>query len=210
LRDVQADQVARVTAARRWVVRVLAGLVGVLTLTGAYLFFAYEPSASQAWPGLAVEHQVPALASLARTVHRWAALLTIPISFIAAVVALTEAVVRWRGPSRRRSGAFTGPAIVVVVLVAVVTGFLLPWDQLALRAVTVGTDIRGYGEVVFGDQVRFALMGGREVSVGALRALLAVHVVVVSLALALLLWATHRDRNPDPDPDPDPDPSRTS
>ena len=34
------------------------------------------------------------------------------------------------------------------------TGYLLPWDQLALWAVTVGTNMMGYTPV-FGEQVRF-------------------------------------------------------
>ena len=39
------------------------------------------------------------------------------------------------------------------------TGYLLPWDQLALWAVTVGTNMMWYTPV-FGEQVRFVLLGG--------------------------------------------------
>ncbi len=38
------------------------------------------------------------------------------------------------------------------------TGYLLPWDQLALWAVTVGTNMMGYTPV-FGNEVRFVLLG---------------------------------------------------
>ena len=38
------------------------------------------------------------------------------------------------------------------------TGYLLPWDQLALWAVTVGTNMAGYTPV-FGEEVRFVLLG---------------------------------------------------
>ena len=50
------------------------------------------------------------------------------------------------------------------------TGYLLPWDQLALWAVTVGTNMMGYTPV-FGDQVRFVLLGGVEIGTDTLLAL---------------------------------------
>ena len=50
------------------------------------------------------------------------------------------------------------------------TGYLLPWDQLALWAVTVGTNMGGYSPVL-GDQVRFALLGSAEIGTETLLAL---------------------------------------
>jgi hypothetical protein len=50
----------------------------------------------------------------------------------------------------------------VLTLLLAFTGYLLPWDQLALWAVTVGTNMMGYMPV-FGSQVRFELLGGFEI-----------------------------------------------
>ena len=51
-----------------------------------------------------------------------------------------------------------GVILLTLTLLLSFTGYLLPWDQLALRAVTVGTDLRGYRWLV-GDEVRFVLAG---------------------------------------------------
>jgi quinol-cytochrome oxidoreductase complex cytochrome b subunit len=59
---------------------------------------------------------------------------------------------RWVGPA-------LGSGIAVATLLASFTGFLLPWDQLALWAVTVGSDLQGY-TALFDPVVRFGLIGG--------------------------------------------------
>ena len=51
-----------------------------------------------------------------------------------------------------------GVILLTLTLLLSFTGYLLPWDQLALWAVTVGTNMMGYTPV-FGNQVRFALLG---------------------------------------------------
>ena len=52
-----------------------------------------------------------------------------------------------------------GVILITLTLLLSFTGYLLPWDQLALWAVTVGTNMIGYTPV-FGSQVRFVLLGG--------------------------------------------------
>ena len=48
--------------------------------------------------------------------------------------------------------------LLLLTLLLSFTGYLLPWDQLALWAVAVGTSMMGYTPVL-GDQVRFVLLG---------------------------------------------------
>ena len=55
-----------------------------------------------------------------------------------------------------------GVILLTLTLLLSFTGYLLPWDQLALWAVTVGTNMMGYTPV-FGSQVRFVLLGGVEI-----------------------------------------------
>ena len=55
-----------------------------------------------------------------------------------------------------------GVLLLVFTMLLSFTGYLLPWDQLALWAVTVGTNMMGYTPV-FGSQVRFVLLGGVEI-----------------------------------------------
>ena len=57
-----------------------------------------------------------------------------------------------------------GVILLTLTLLLSFTGYLLPWDQLALWAVTVGTNMIGYTPV-FGRDVRFVLLGGAEIGV---------------------------------------------
>ena len=52
--------------------------------------------------------------------------------------------------------------LLTLTLLLSFTGYLLPRDQLALWAVTVGTNMIGYTPV-FGRDVRFVLLGGAEI-----------------------------------------------
>ena len=73
-------------------------------------------------------------------------------------------------------------------------GFLLPWDQLALSAVTVGSEVRGY-RVLFEPTVRFVILGGVEISPGTIIRWFLIHVLVLGPALVGLValgWRRHR------------------
>ena len=52
-----------------------------------------------------------------------------------------------------------GVILLLLTLLLAFTGYLLPWDQLAVWAVTVGTEMMKNSPVI-GDQVQFALLGG--------------------------------------------------
>ena len=78
--------------------------------------------------------------------------------------------------------------MVVLVVLAVLTGYLLPWDQLALWAVTVGENLRGYLPL-FGDRVRFVLLGGAEVSPQTLLWWLLAHGLLAVLSTGLIIAA---------------------
>jgi quinol-cytochrome oxidoreductase complex cytochrome b subunit len=76
------------------------------------------------------------------------------------------------------------------------TGYLLPWDQLALWAVTVGTNMMGYTPV-FGNEVRFVLLGGKEIGTETLLRWYVLHVLllpfVVTIFLAIHFWRVRKD-----------------
>ena len=55
------------------------------------------------------------------------------------------------------------------------TGYLLPWDQLAYWAITVGTNIAGYAPVM-GEKMKFILLGGHTVGQSALLRFYVLHV----------------------------------
>ena len=150
----------------------LAILVVVLTVSGIVLVFSYEPGPESSWE---------------RDVHRAA-------SAAASWTALGLAVllvVRWLA-NRRQTPRLGLPAELGVVGLGVVwlgafTGYLLPWDQLALYAVTVGTDYRGIDDAAFSDAVRFVFIGSSEVTQSTYRFWTLVHIVVVPAAFLALV-----------------------
>jgi quinol-cytochrome oxidoreductase complex cytochrome b subunit len=183
----------RLVAVRRILAWIVVALVVVLAVSGAFLIAGYRPSATQAWgPGFP-EAGGPTFADRVRTAHRWTAWVAVLPALALGAVAFAEAMVRWRGPRRRRIGSVAGPALGIAAVVGLASGYLLPWDQLALRAVQVGTDLDGY-RWLLDDDVRFVLRDGLEVSVAWLRVVFAVHVLAVSPVLALSLAALVRRR----------------
>jgi len=79
---------------------------------------------------------------------------------VAGAAVATGVLLALRGrPGRRWKGGVLGAGIATTTLVATYTGFLLPWDQLALWAVPVESNITGY-RVLFRPIVRFVILDG--------------------------------------------------
>jgi quinol-cytochrome oxidoreductase complex cytochrome b subunit len=152
----------------------LAGLLlAVLVASGAWLWWNYVPNRDQ-W--VRTLHQVAAMALL-----------------VVAVALVVIAIVR-----RARIGA-AGIVAAVGVLVttgtAYIVGRLLPWDQIALWAVTVGSDVRGV-KTTFDDSIKFVIVRGREVSASTYHWWAIAHLALSALVMLALLmvWLRSRDR----------------
>ena len=106
--------------------------------------------------------------------HRWAAHLMVITVF------LHMARVFYHGAYKppREFNWVIGVILLTLTLLLSFTGYLLPWDQLALWAVTVGTNMMGYTPV-FGSQVRFVLLGGVEIGTETLLRWYVLHVLHV-------------------------------
>ncbi len=89
-----------------------------------------------------------------------------------------------------------GVVLLLVTLFLSYTGYLLPWDQLAFWAVTVGTNIISAMPFV-GDKIRFLLLGGNIVGENALLRFYVLHVVILPLVAFLLIgihfWRVQKD-----------------
>jgi quinol-cytochrome oxidoreductase complex cytochrome b subunit len=76
------------------------------------------------------------------------------------------------------------------------TGYLLPWDQLAIWAITVGTSLAGYTPFV-AKQVNFVLLGGVVVGPQTLLRWYVLHVLALPFVLVLFLsvhfWRIRKD-----------------
>jgi quinol-cytochrome oxidoreductase complex cytochrome b subunit len=164
----------------------------VLCVSGVLLMFYYTPTVERAYGYITIlQTQVP-FGQLLRNMHRWSAHLMV------IVVVLHMARVFYTGAYKppRQFNWVIGVVLLMLTLGASFTGYLLPWDQLAYWAITVGTSVAGY-EPLMGATVKATLLGGSEVGQEALTRFYALHVMVIPAAIALLtslhLWRVRKD-----------------
>jgi quinol-cytochrome oxidoreductase complex cytochrome b subunit len=178
----------------RWFLVASAGVFAILLVTGLSLVWWYRPVEALAWS--TVQHVEPSVAfgEHVRDVHRISALVLLPLLVATAIVAVVLAMRR-----RRVLGGALAAVAVVVAFGGSFSGRLLRWDQLALRAVTVGTDLRGYSWLWNSDRIRYALLGDKQISVAAMRAWFVVHSAVFPIALiavGFVMWRATRALRP--------------
>jgi quinol-cytochrome oxidoreductase complex cytochrome b subunit len=144
-------------------------LLALVVGTGLWLTFNYRPGDVQAWNAVVDIDQTSL--RLIRLVHRVAGY---------ALVLPAGALVVVRIGDRRLAGT--------------ITGYGLAWDQLALWAVTVGTNKIGITPI-FRDDVRFVLIGGVEISPTTYRISFGAHVTIaLAVGAALILAGRHAAR----------------
>jgi quinol-cytochrome oxidoreductase complex cytochrome b subunit len=153
----------------------------VLIVTGALLLFAYEPSPERAYGSVRTIQETVWFGAFVRAIHHWAG------NFLILTAILHLARVFYTGgflPPRRFNWGL-GLVILLVVMAASFTGYLLPWDQLAYWAVTIGTGMLRYVPLV-GDALLHAARGGAEVGPKALSLFFVLHVALLPILLFLL------------------------
>jgi quinol-cytochrome oxidoreductase complex cytochrome b subunit len=163
----------------------------VLTFTGLLLMFYYRPTVEYAYADIIdLGEHVPL--GVMRELHRWGAhAMVITVWLHMFRVFMTGS---YKPPREFNWGV--GVVLLVLTLLLSFTGYLLPWDQLAFWAVTVGTEMAGYVPLI-GDQVREILLGGPVVGSAALLRFYVLHVVALPtlmvLILAIHLWRWRKD-----------------
>jgi quinol-cytochrome oxidoreductase complex cytochrome b subunit len=167
-------------------------LFSVLVWTGVLLMFYYVPSVERAYGTMKdIQLGVP-LGQFTRNMHRWSA------HGMVLVVILHMARVFYTGAYKppREFNWVVGVVLLLLTLGASFTGYLLPWDQLAYWAITVGTNIAAYAPVL-GPIIHDVLLGGPEVGQNTLIRFYTLHVALLPLALALLvsihIWRVRKD-----------------
>jgi quinol-cytochrome oxidoreductase complex cytochrome b subunit len=193
---VTGDGLAR---ARSVLLTVLAVEVAILLVTGIALFFLYRPTVDQAWGDLVTGDYNGSvrLAYATRLVHR----LVARLALLTAVAAGIVVALRTAAGTRRGPAVALGAGLALTTVAASFTGFLLPWDQLALWAVTVGTNLRGY-RVLFDPVVRFVIIDGVEVGKDTVVRWLLIHALVLGPALAGLVVVARRRHRAEASDDP--------
>ncbi len=163
----------------------------VLVLTGIILMFLYVPSVERAYGSIKDLEFVVSFGWLMRGAHRIAAHLMVAVVFLHMVrVFLTGAYKNGSSVGANRPlNWIVGLGLLVLTLLLSFTGYLLPWDQLAYWAITVGTNIASAAPLV-GKGMRFILLGGNEIGQNTLIRFYVLHVFFLPMVL-LFLFAYH-------------------
>jgi len=173
-------------------------LFGSLIVSGIYLMFFYVPAPGSAYVDIQTIQTDVAFGQYIRNVHRWSAHLMV----LAVSAHLARVFYRGAYKSPKEFNWVIGVVLLVLTLLLSFTGYLLPWDQLAYWAVTVGTEMAGYVPFV-GEWVREVLLGGSTVSSETLLRFYVLHVAVLPTLMVLVLmfhlWRWRKDSMLDAD-----------
>jgi len=164
----------------------------ILSITGILLMLYYHPSVPQAYADMKDLQFVVSSGVFLRNLHRWSA-----HSMVFLVFAHMFKVF-YRGAYRppREFNWVIGVVLLLVTLLLSYTGYLLPWDQLAYWAVTVGSNIAS-AVPLMGSKIRFLLLGGTAINANALLRFYVLHTVILPLAAILFIvvhfWRIRKD-----------------
>ena len=183
----------------------------VEVITGTLLMFYYRPTLEWAYNDMLALRDVVSFGVL-REVHRWAAhAMVISVMLHMYRVFLTGS---YKPP--REFNWVVGVMLLVLTLLLSFTGYLLPWDQLSMWAVTVGSNMAravplvghegpaqemlasgGVDMITATSDARFALLGARAVSEETLNRFYILHCIaiplVASVLIALHFWRIRKD-----------------
>ena len=163
-----------------------------LTVTGVMLMFYYVPSPERAFSDVAALETNIRFGMLMRNLHRWMAHgMVISVFLHMMRVFYTGS---YKAP--REFNWLVGVILLTLTLALSFTGYLLPWDQLSIWAITVGMNMAG-SVPLMGEQSRFILLGGFEVGDAALIRFYTLHVIGLPLLAAIFMavhfWRIRRD-----------------
>jgi len=181
-----------------WLGTVSAALLLLLVLSGLPLLFLYVPSVERAYQSVKDIEFVVTFGRWIRAVHRISAhLMVVAVVLHLARVFLTGAYKNGVGRGQRREWNWVmGVVMLLLTLFLSFTGYLLPWDQLAYWAVTVGTNIASSVPWV-GPAMRELLLGGRTIEQATLIRFYVLHVILLPGALGVLfayhMWRVRKD-----------------
>jgi cytochrome b6 len=163
---------------------ITAFLFVVQGITGILLAFYYKPTPEAAYASIQyIETQV-FFGSAIRAIHHWCANAMIVVC--TAHMARVFIMGAYKRP--RELNWVSGVLLLVFTLVFGFTGYLLPWDQRAFWATTVGSEIAGAIPAI-GNLALVLLRVGWNVSGETLSRFYGLHVIVVPLATVTFMFA---------------------
>ncbi len=183
----------------------------VETITGLLLMFYYRPTVEYAYFDMIDLREVAAF-GIMRELHRWGAHAMV----IAVWLHMFRVFMTGSYKPPREFNWNVGVILLVLTLLLSFTGYLLPWDQLAIWAITVGSNMaratpmlgsEGPGAALLtlggtklihvGSDARFGLIAGRTIGGGTLIRFYVLHCVAIPFVAAFLIavhfWRVRKD-----------------
>ncbi|MBI4850241.1 MAG: cytochrome b N-terminal domain-containing protein [Acidobacteria bacterium] len=176
----------------------------ITLITGVLLMFYYKPYPDVAYLSMKDIHFVVPTGRFIRNIHRWAA----NIMVVTVILHMARAFYTAAYRKPREFNWLMGIALLAITLAMSFTGYLLPWDQLAYWAITIGaniaqsprelTDALGLTEYIDpGGLIRLLLLGSDNVGPEALIRFYLLHIMILPLILAMLMgvhfWRIRKD-----------------
>ncbi len=181
-----------------WLGTISAVLFFILIVTGIPLMFLYVPSVERAYLSVKDLEFTVSFGWFLRGLHRVSAHLMVAAVFLHMVrVFLAGAYKNGTAANQNRQlNWIIGVALLLFTLLLSFTGYLLPWDQLAYWAITVGTNIASSAPLV-GEKMRFFLLGGHTIDQNTLIRFYVLHCFFLPMGVLLLfsyhMWRVRKD-----------------
>ncbi|MCW1967314.1 MAG: cytochrome bc complex cytochrome b subunit [Anaerolineae bacterium] len=155
------------------------------TITGMFLMIFYTPSPERAFANMIdILTNVP-FGSFMRDLHRLGA----EVMVVVVTLHMWRTFITASYKKPRQFTWFTGVVLLIVTMFLSFSGYLLPWDQLAFWAVTIGTSMADAAPLV-GREVNLLLRGAPDIGAGGLLRFYLFHVLLFP-AIGLVFLGVH-------------------
>ncbi|OIO39669.1 MAG: hypothetical protein AUJ71_00190 [Candidatus Omnitrophica bacterium CG1_02_49_16] len=151
-------------------------------LTGILLLVYYRPTVHDAFESVKFIMTTAYMGWLYRQIHAWGANLMIIVVFLH----MLRTFITGSYKKPREITWVLGVALFVLTLVFGFTGYLLPWNQLAYWATTVGTEVAGAVPFI-GEFTKILLRGGQSVGGETISRFFVIHVIILPWALFFII-----------------------
>lgn len=155
------------------------------TITGIYLMIWYAPSPDRAYDDMILLLSNVPFGQFMRDLHRLGA--EAMVAIVTLHMVRTYLTGSYKPP--RQFTWFTGVILLVITLFLSFSGYLLPWDQLALWAVTIGTSMaEAIPPPIMGETINLLARGAPDIAGNGLLRFYLLHVFFLPLLLFLFFF----------------------
>ena len=153
-------------------------------VTGVMLAFYYQPTPEAAYASIQFIESEVYFGSVFRMIHHWSANGMVVMCF----AHMLRVFIMGAYKNPRELNWLSGTTLFILTLAFGFTGYLLPWDQRAFWATTVGSEIAG-GIPVIGNLALLFLRVGWDISALTLSRFYSLHILIIPLVTVAMMLA---------------------